>query len=548
LVRGNHTFKFGFRADRFEKSIIGDELSSDGRATAYGQWRFLTLADFLGRRPFEIRDSLTATPDANDRINKQTLFGAYFQDEYRVLSNLTLNLGLRIESMTAPVRVPVAYNFVDPFNDSNTSPVYGDYFEQEPVLSPRIGLAWTPRPNDQSFVVRAAAGIFYDQSGEGFWSNGLNINFPYRVITVSRSNVSYPNPYPNGVYPSPTDAGGLAFHYQREVPVPTVYQFNLGLSKSLAQDAFQVRAGYVGSQGRHLTAGKQINPFQNSIVNGRRFFDKTTPRINPNYQSDIYLKGVDGNSYYHSLQLSLVTRLGGGSSVETSYTWSKCIDTVSQENTSDFGSVQEQFMYDAFDMRHNRGLCTMHVPHRLSTSLLYQLPFRNLPGVAGVLLRGWSFSGILQLSNGAPFGPRMEFPRSNSFVASGNSRQERPDLAPGVDTKSIIRPGNPHQYYDPSAFVLQPEGFLGNSGRNILIGPGLATLDFSVARDFPLRGEDFKLQWRSEFFNLFNRVNFGLPEWRIFTDTSGRPNPAAGRITNTSTKSRQVQFSLKLLF
>ena len=140
---------------------------------------------------------MTATPDANDRINKQTLFGAYLQDEYRVLSNLTLNLGLRIESMTAPVRVPVAYNFVDPFHDSNTSPVYGEYFEQEPVLSPRVGLAWTPRPNDQSFVVRAAAGIFYDQSGEGFWSNGININFPYRVITVSRSNVSYPNPYPN---------------------------------------------------------------------------------------------------------------------------------------------------------------------------------------------------------------------------------------------------------------------------------------------------------------------------------------------------------------
>ncbi|MGH9784414.1 MAG: hypothetical protein ACRD88_09530, partial [Terriglobia bacterium] len=298
-VRGSHTFKFGFRADKFEKSIIGDELSSDGRATAYGQWRFLTLADFFAGRPFELRDSLTATPQANDRINRQTLVSAYLQDEFRVLPNLTLNLGLRIETMSAPERVPVAYNFVNPFFDSGTSPVYGEYYEQEPVLSPRIGVAWTPRANDQSFVVRAAAGIFYDQAGEGFWSNGLNINFPYRVITVARTNLSYPNPYPNGVYPSPTDAGGLAFHYQPEVPVPTLYQFNVGLSKSLAQDAFQLRAGYVGSQGRHLTAGKQINPFQNRIVNGRRFFDRTAPRINPNYNSDIYLKGIDGNSYYH---------------------------------------------------------------------------------------------------------------------------------------------------------------------------------------------------------------------------------------------------------
>lgn len=126
-VRGSHTFKFGFRADKFEKAIIGDELSSDGRATAYGQWRFLTLASFFAGRPSEIRDSLTATPQANDRINKQTLFGAYFQDEYRVLPNLTLNMGLRIESMSAPERVPVAYNFVNPFFDSGTSPVYGEY-------------------------------------------------------------------------------------------------------------------------------------------------------------------------------------------------------------------------------------------------------------------------------------------------------------------------------------------------------------------------------------------------------------------------------------
>ena len=97
-------------------------------------------------------------------------------------------------------------------------------------------------------------------------------------------------------------------------------------------------------------------------------------------------------------------------------------------------------------------------------------------------------------------------------------------------------------------FALQPEGFLGNAGRNLIVGPGLATVDFSLRKTFPIKGEDINLQFRSEFYNLFNRVNFGLPEWQIFTNTTGRPNPAAGRISNTSTSSRQMQFALKLVF
>ena len=155
---------------------------------------------------------------------------------------------------------------------------------------------------------------------------------------------------------------------------------------------------------------------------------------------------------------------------------------------------------------------------------------------------------IVSVSPGAPFTPKVNFPRSNNLQAAGagNANMERPDLAPGVVTSNIVR-GGPDQYFDRTAFVLQPEGFLGNNGRNTLIGPGIATVDLSVTRNIPLK-EQYQIQFRGEFFNILNRVNFGLPNWQIFTNATGTPNPSAGRITNTSTPSRQMQFALKLLF
>jgi hypothetical protein len=125
-------------------------------------------------------------------------------------------------------------------------------------------------------------------------------------------------------------------------------------------------------------------------------------------------------------------------------------------------------------------------------------------------------------------------------------RAERPDYAPGV-TKAVVL-GGPDQYYDRSIYVLQPEGFIGQVGRNTIEGPGLATVDLSIVRTFPLPKEGMTIQFRSEFFNIFNRVNFGLPTAEIFTNTSGTPNRTAGTILNTSTDSRQIQFALKLLF
>jgi hypothetical protein len=189
----------------------------------------------------------------------------------------------------------------------------------------------------------------------------------------------------------------------------------------------------------------------------------------------------------------------------------------------------------------------MDIRNRLALNASYELPFRNLQGIGRALLNGWSVSGILQLSNGAPLTPKITFPRSNNKLGAttGNYRAERPDYAPGASAQVL---GGPDEYYDRDAYALQPAGFIGQVGRNTIEGPGLATVDLSLVRSIPLPREAMSLQFRSEFFNLFNRVNFGLPIPEIFTDTSGRPNRTAGTILNTSTESRQIQFALKLLF
>ena len=161
-------------------------------------------------------------------------------------------------------------------------------------------------------------------------------------------------------------------------------------------------------------------------------------------------------------------------------------------------------------------------------------------GAANKLISGWQLNSIISLQDGFPFNTELGFNRSRN---GDSSNVDRPDMAPGR-TRSGIYLQTPERWFDPTAFALPVAGTYGNVGRNILIGPGLATFDLSLFKTTPL-SERWKLQFRAEFFNLFNRANFGFPS-RIVLTTSGAPASAAGRITTTSTTSRQVQFGLRL--
>jgi len=191
------------------------------------------------------------------------------------------------------------------------------------------------------------------------------------------------------------------------------------------------------------------------------------------------------------------------------------------------------------------------------SNLTYDLPKTRWKGPAGQVANGWQTSAVLTLASGFPF----------TLSDAGNAAQRaqifsieglRPNLIPGG--KSVIL-GGPDRYYDPSQYLPSTctgaalcragdptyrVGSFGNLGFNSLVGPGLGTLDFSVLKNFPI-AEERRLQFRAEFFNLTNRVNFFLPNSTPFL-SSGLPDPTAGKITSTRTTARQIQLALKFYF
>jgi hypothetical protein len=232
------------------------------------------------------------------------------------------------------------------------------------------------------------------------------------------------------------------------------------------------------------------------------------------------------------------------------------------------------FPADPSDRRLDRAPALFDTTQVWRFNTIYQLPeLTPTGGLLGKALNGWWLSGILSVQSGLPFSPALNSNRSRSGVNAGDPGIDRPDLLPGRTPDNIIL-GGPDRYYDPAAFTVPAAGFLGTTARNFLRGPGLATLDFSIAKDIPVPylGESGKLQFRTEFFNLLNRANFATPGIGgriaggnsgaiVFAGTVGdRVDPAtgivtkepplstAGRINNMSTSPRQIQFALKLLF
>jgi hypothetical protein len=208
-----------------------------------------------------------------------------------------------------------------------------------------------------------------------------------------------------------------------------------------------------------------------------------------------------------------------------------------------------------FDLHSDYGLATYDVRHIAVISGMYRLPFGHgqafggsLEGWRDVAASGWSVNSIVTLQSGFPFTPQLSYNPSNN----GDTRNPvRPFINPSFTGPIIL--GKPSQWFNPAAFIAPPSssGFYGNAGRNIFIGPGLATWDFSVLKDSAIT-ERLRLQFRAEIFNLLNRANFNTPNLIVFTPaTAAHPtgvSGTAGAITSTSTTARQVQFGLKLLW
>jgi hypothetical protein len=447
-------------------------------------------------------------------------------------------------------------------------------------FGPRLGFAYQ-LTNAGTVVVRGGYGIFYDRPNMRLFNSQL-FNMPYEMMAAALLTTNenpffqvplpsaFPlNPlspsatFPYGGYPAflpmtsailgPTATAVPATGIYPDLhdwSIPYVQSFNLGVQTSFARN-WMLDLGYVGSLGRKFPRLFSFNQAQNpygvfgSFPSGL-FFPVTAGSLGgpffpgfsnltaPGFGS--FLMESNSNSNYNSLQATLNKRFSHGLQMLLSYTYSHSFDDYSGSDVSDIGVVpgdmvneQSNYAPSDFDRR-----------QRFVASYLYSLPdfYRGGSAFGKKLINSWSVSGIVTLQTGTPF---SIFGRADAFVAT------RADLKPGRTLDSAIKSGNVADrltdYFDPSAFM-QPPLFTpdwGQLGRNIIRGPKQINTDLSIMKSIPVT-ESQGVEFRAEFFNLFNNVNFANPVNIIY------PSSNFGSIVTTTTGPRVIQFALKYNF
>jgi len=452
----------------------------------------------------------------------------FFANEtWRVKPNLTLTFGARWEYNSPAVDASNRANLYNPATGAlvpvgqNGFPRAG-YNADYSNVAPSFGIAWSPAGHS-STVIRAAYGIHYDQSSLAP-SEGLYFSAPYYVLNVyfpipGVFTPSLENPFPSN-FPFPYPASATAF--QRNLATPYIQQWNFGIQQQLGRSRV-LEVAYVGTKGTHLIDSRDINQPQPST-------NPDFERPNPEF-ADINIIESGANSIYNSLQARLEQRLSHGLSLLASYTYSKSIDDASGffSTTGD-----PNFPQNSYDLRAERGLSDFDIRNRFVLSYAYDIPFAK----GHRWLGGWQSFGVLTFQSGQPFTVALLPTIDNANVGQGElgfGANQRPNV---VGNASLPNPGS-QEWFNTSAFAIAPPGQFGNAGRNILEGPGLDTVDFSIVKNTRFR-ERLNTQFRAEFFNLLNHTNFNLPDNFLGASTFGHILSAQDP--------RRVQFGLKLLF
>jgi Carboxypeptidase regulatory-like domain/TonB dependent receptor len=544
-TRGRHSLKFGTLINHYQDYIYTT-------VNAVGTVTFANVSNFL--------QGLTSTYSAQrpgslrDRTYHWNTFGFYAQDDFRVLKNLTFNLGLRYEFITVPNEVHGKEAALRNIR-SDATPTLGPAFQNMSLrnFSPRFGFAWDVT-GDGKTAVRGGFAELYDVGVFGVSlviASQATPPFGAFCAIATPSTLALPLPFPGGCNTLRILDYGLK--------QPHILDYNLTVERQLPWN-MGLTLGYAGSRGYHLMQDKEGNPTVPQILpDGRKFWptNPVAPRTNPNWGS-IDLHTAEGNSWYNAFQFGLNKRLSNGMQFQSSYTWAKVIDETQGQAGAD-NQVSSIFGVDPTNRRIDRGPADFDMRHNWQFNAIYQVPQPFNGRALRAVLGGWRASSILSVQSGYPFTPSLRTNWSRSGVnagqpGAGSGNFDRPNLVPGRTKQDIIL-GRPERYFDPSAFTLQDAGFLGTSGRNYLTGPGYFNLDFSLGKNIPINklGENGALEFRSEFFNVLNHPNFAMNDVarQVFAGAASGEAPlsTAGVITTTgSARSRQIQFALKLLF
>ncbi len=529
----NHLLKFGFDMRISQQNAFRD-VQSRGLLT------FSSLVPITGNALADLLIGLPTLTGGARLDNHQHLrsesYNFFLNDSMRLSRNLTLNLGLRYEYNSPPVDTEDRANLFDLATQSlvrvgtNGVPRSG-YEADRNNFAPRIGLAWSPG-SDAETVIRTGYGIYYDQSplapGEGLYFNSpyFDLNFYFSLPNLP---LTLYDPFPQN-FPIPLP--DTAFGFDRNLKTAYVQHWNFGIQHQLWSNSI-AEVSYVGSKGSKLLISRDINQPRPSV-------QQPNLRLNP-FFDEINYQESSGSSIYHSLQARFQQRLTAGLSVLGSYTWGHSIDIAS----GIFASAGDpNFPQDSFNLAAERGRSNFDIRHRFSMSYSLDLPFGKGKrwlgdaGLATALLSGWQTYGVITLQTGRPFTVALlpEFDNSNTGRSNlGFGANDRPNLTGNAE---ISNP-TPERWFNTAAFSIPNYGSFGNSGRNILNGPAFNNVNFSVVKNTSLR-ESLNLQLRAEFFNLFNRPNFGLPDNFV-------GSPSFGRVFSADSP-RRIQFGVKLLF
>src|SRR5262245_7040188 len=532
-TRGAHAARFGFQSQLLQ--FHQNTTSQQG-----GIVTFPNLSAFLQGRPSNVD---FAVPGLIDPIRdyKQWLFGFFAQDDVRVRPNLSLNLGLRYEFITTPTEVNGKLSNLRRVTDPTLT--IGEPWHSNPSLknlAPRLGIAWDPTKSGTTSI-RGGFGVFHDEILPKYYFFSGSLNPPFTTRTTI-ANPPFPNVMANFNPNAPIRAQLQTINY--DLKSPYIMQYNVGVQRALP-GSWDVFVGYVGSRGKNLIRIGDANLAPDTIVNGVKTYQPAAGRRNLNF-GPVFQRATDAQSFYDSLQVSVMKRYSHGLRGQVSYTLAKSIDDSSGINSQDYDSVV-QYVLDWYEPTYDRGPSAFQARHNLTFNWSWDIPASSsLSGVAAHLLKGWQLNNVTTFQSGQPFTVRLGFNRSGNLNTTGFSMNERPDLKPGFSSNPVL--GGPDRYWDINAFALPAAGTRGNLGRNTLTGPGLVNADLSLIKAFKLEGAR-TLQVRIEAFNLFDRANFAVPSGAIaFTNAAGDVSPTWGRITSTVTTARQVQLGIKYLF
>lgn len=600
LTHGRHVFHAGLEYQRLRINTFytgnsgslgnidftGVFTSSDPANSGAGGYGG---ADFYLGQPFSYGRGISG----GEWGQRSSVFGAYVQDDWRVTSNLTLNLGVRYETHTPWVENHdlqgnfdlitgqlIAPNCAKVTPLLGTAPVtcqrgsrglYNGTYGGK-AFQPRIGLAWTPEFLSGKTVVRA--GFTISSYLEGTGTNlRLPINPPFTPAEtfVTYNGQSLPTTTTDqGLVPvgSASDpfAGALVRVWDPNVQPALTQQWNLTIQQQVGSTS-TLQLGYVGQHGTHLMVPMPY--LQKQFLKGTTCMVGTPPVAqtctapslffsgNPTFQSDIsQISGTAsvGEMKYNALQAVFQKRYSQGLNYQVAYTFSKCMT----DNSGYYGNwgagaqPANPYYQNLYDPRADYSPCFFDATHVISSYVIYEIPFgrgkrfgHDAGGVVNAVAGGWSVSPIISLHTGFP----LALYNFTNDPSNTNSRGARLNCGPGagktLGRQAAFDPGTGqyigYEWYDPSPYSLptNAEGFGNCPAQGPVRGPGYADVDLSVQKDFRIT-ESVRIQFRGDFLNAFNRVNLNAPA----SDAFG-PNMS---LINSSQSPRNIQFALKLYY